>query len=98
MPGSPDGMDSGCNWEARRANYQVMYLVKRPAYEFVFATPTGPPLFHGIERAFFQVRFKAQPQTDSFALNLEELEDFYDALTQLVEYIRTEREKRGALL
>jgi hypothetical protein len=98
MPGFPDGMDSSCNWEAMGANYQVMYLVKRPAYEFVFAIPTGHPLFHGVERAFFQVRFKAQPQTDSFVLNLQELEDFYDALSQLVEYIRTECEKRGDIL
>jgi hypothetical protein len=95
MPGSPDCMDSGCNWDAIGASYQVMYLVKRPSYEFVYAIPTGHPIFRSVERAFFHVRFKDRPQTGSFVLNLEELEDFYDGLRQLVEYIRTECEKRG---
>jgi hypothetical protein len=98
MPGSPDRMDSGCNWEAMGANYQVMYLVKRPSYEFVFAIPTGYPLVRGVEHAVFQVRFKAQAQTESFVLKLQELEDFYEGLGQLMEYIRIERQRwRGPL-
>ncbi len=98
MPGSPDDMGSGCNWEAMGANYQVMYLVKRPSYEFVFAIPTGYPLFHGVERAFVQIRFKAQSRIGSSVLKLEELEDFYEGLDQFMEYIRTERQKRSGLL
>jgi hypothetical protein len=98
MPGSPDGMNSGCNWEAMGTNYQVMYLVKRPSYEFVFAIPTGHPLSRSVERAFFQVRFKDQPQTGSFVLSLEELEGFHEGLSQLIEYITAECEKHGESL
>jgi hypothetical protein len=95
MPGSPEYMDSGCNWDVIGESYQVMYLVKRPSYEFVFAIPTGNPLFRSVEDAFFQVRFRDRPEAGGIVLNQEELEDFYDGLNQLVEYIRTEREKRS---
>lgn len=95
MPGSPKRSDSGCNWEAVGESYQVMYLVKRPSYELVFAIPTGHPSSCNLDHAIFQVRFKEQSQTGSFVLKLEELEDFYDGLSQLMEYIRIERAKSG---
>jgi hypothetical protein len=98
MPGSPEHMDSGCNWEVMGESYQVMYLVKHPSYEFVFAIPAGDPFFRSVEHAFFQVRFRDRPQAGSFMLTLEELEDFYDGLSQLVEYIRIEGEKRRGSL
>ncbi len=72
-----------------------MYIVKRPAYEFVFAVPKAPPLFLGTERAFFQVRFKDTPEPQGFVLSPEELEDFSAGLNQLMEYVRTERNRKS---
>ncbi len=74
--------------------HHVVYLVKRPSYEFVFAVPKTPPTFLSGERAFFQVCFKNTQQTRGFTLDPEELEDFYAGLSCLLEYVRTERERR----
>jgi hypothetical protein len=93
MPGSPKRMDAGSAWKSHREAYQVMYLARSPSYEFSFAIPEDHPLFLSADRALFQIRFKDQRQHD-FVLNLDELEDFYEGLSQLVEYIKAEREKR----
>ena len=50
------------------------------------------------DRPLFQVRFKDQRQAHDVVLNLDELEDFYAGLGQLVEYIKTERDRRGRSL
>jgi hypothetical protein len=94
MPGSANPMDADRNWESRGTTYQVMYLVKRPSYNFIFAIPQEYPLFRNANRAILQVCVKGRRQPPSFVLNLEELKDFYDGLSHLVEYIRAEREKR----
>ena len=94
MPGSANRMDADRGWEPRGTTYQVMYLVKRPGYDFIFAIPKDYPLFRNPDRAILQVCLTGQRQSHSFVLNLEELQDFYDGLSHLVEYIRTEREKR----
>jgi hypothetical protein len=86
-------MDADSAWKSQRAAYQVIYLVKRPAYEFSFAIPEGRPLALSADRAVFQMRFRDQHRPHSFVLNLEELEDFYDGLSQLVAYIEIERER-----
>jgi hypothetical protein len=93
MPGSPMRMDADAAWKSQRATYQVIYLVKRPAYEFSFAIPEGRPLALSADRAMLQIRFRDQHQPHGFVLNLEELEDFYDELSQLVAYIETERDR-----
>ena len=95
MPGSPKRMDADSAWKSPRATYQVMYLAKRPSYEFMFAIPEDHPLFLSADRALFQMRFRDQPQTHAVVLNLGELEDFYERLSQLVDYIKVERERRG---
>jgi hypothetical protein len=88
-------MEVDSAWNSHRATYQVMYLTKRPAYEFSFAIPEEHRLFLSAARPLFQVRFKHQRQAHDVVLNLDELEDFYEGLSQLVEYIKTERERRG---
>jgi hypothetical protein len=95
MPGSPKRMEVDSTWKSDRARYQVMYLVKRPSYEFIFAIPEDHRLFLSADRPLFQVRFKDRRQAHDVVLNLDELEDFYEGLGQLVEYIKTERERRG---
>ena len=94
MPGSPDRMDADGHKEPPGTTHRVMYLVKRPSYDFVFAIPKDDALFLNTDRAIFQVCFKGQRQSRSFVLNLEELQEFHDGLSCLMEYIRTERDKR----
>jgi hypothetical protein len=94
MPGSPKRMEADSAWKSPLATYQVMYLAKRPSYEFIFAIPNHP-LFLSAERPMFQMRFKHQRQAYDVELNLDELEDFYEGLSQLVEYIKAERKRRG---
>jgi hypothetical protein len=95
MPSSPKRMEPDPAWKSDRATYQIMYLAKRPSYEFIFAIPENHPLFLSAEQALFQLRFKDQRQAHEIVLTLAELEDFYDKLSQLVEYIRAERERRS---
>jgi hypothetical protein len=94
MAGSANRMDADRDWESHGPTYQVMYLVKRPGYDFIFAIPTNYSLFRNADRAILQVCFKDQRQSHSFVLNLEELQDFYNGLSHFVEYLRAEREKR----
>jgi len=93
MPGSPKRMEIDTDWISHRATYQVMYLTKRPSYEFMFAIPEDHQRFLSADRPLFQVRFKDQRQAHDVVLDLDELEDFYAGLSQLMEYIKIEREK-----
>ena len=95
MPGSPQHMEVESAWKSNQATYQVMYLTKRPSYEFMLAIPDHHQRFLGADRPLFQVRFKDQQHAHDVVLNLDELEDFYNGLSQLVEYIKVERERRG---
>jgi hypothetical protein len=45
------------------------------------------------ELPIFQVRFKDQQQIPGFVLSIEEMEDFYEGLCQLIEYVRAEQLK-----
>jgi hypothetical protein len=94
MAGSPNHTDADRGWESHETTYHIMYRVKRPRYDFIFAIPLDYPLYLDADRAILQVCFKGQCQSNSGVLDLEELQDFYDSLGHLVEYIRVEREKR----
>jgi hypothetical protein len=71
----------------------VVYLVKRPGYEFVLTVlKAGSQCLKG-ERVFFQGLFRDQHGGQGVTLDLEELTDFYESLGKLMEYVRIEREK-----
>jgi hypothetical protein len=73
--------------------HDVMWLVKRQAYELVFTTPNSlHPLSHG-EQPRLHVRCKAQRHTATFALHLEDLNHFYEDLLCMMEYVQSERQK-----
>jgi hypothetical protein len=86
-------LDADFDRERDANGYEIVYLIKRPRYEFVFSVPTAhwadgsapPPLFH--------LRFRAPSQQQGVVLDLEVLEDFYESLSRLMEYIRIERQK-----
>ena len=98
MPGSPKRMEVDSAWKSCRPTYQVMYLAKCPSYEFILAVPEDHQRFFGPDRPLFQVRFKDQRQAHDVVLDLDELEDFYAGLSQLVDYIKIERERRSRSL
>ena len=71
----------------------IMWLVKRQAYELVFTTPNAlGPLSHG-QQSRIHVRFKAQRHPAAFALQLDELNHFYEDLLCMMEYVRSDRQK-----
>jgi hypothetical protein len=95
MPGSSNLMEVDSAWKSYQTIYQVMYLAKHPSYEFIFAIPEDHRRFLSADLPLFQLRFKDQRQAHDVVLNLDELEDFYAGLSQLMEYIKTERDRRG---
>src|SRR3712207_4579180 len=91
LPRPPEHLDPDDDREDDPEAHDIVYMVKRPTYEFVFAVPkTQVALLRG-QQAFFQVRFRNQAGEQGFVLDLEALEDFYEGLSRLMEYISTER-------
>ena len=86
------------DWDHILETHEIMYLVKRPSYEFLFAVPKRGTCYLGEERPLFQVRLKAQGQLLGFVLDSEEMEDFYESLSRLMEYVQEERDKRRETL
>lgn len=90
----PKNVGTDFDWEHITETHEIMYLVKRASYEFLFAVPKRRGSFQGEERPLFQVRFKDQCQTSGFVLDIEEMEDFYEGLARLMEYVQAEQAKR----
>jgi len=91
---SPEHLDTDFDRERDANTYQMMYLVKRPGYEFVFSVPIMRIADLSGEQARFQIRFRGQHQGQEFVLSLEDLEDFYASLSHLIEYVRIEQQQR----
>jgi hypothetical protein len=80
-PQPPEHLDLDFEREYDPEMYDIVYLVKRSTYEFAFAVPKTHDAFLRGQRAFFQVRFRHQPEEQGFVLDLEALEDFYEGLS-----------------
>jgi hypothetical protein len=94
MPGSPKRIETKASGKFQRATYQLMYLAKRPSYEVILASSKDHPPFLSADRISVQIQFRNQQQTQELVFNLQEFEAFYESLGQLVEYIKTEHERR----
>jgi hypothetical protein len=92
----PEHVGIDFDWDHITETHEIMYLVKRASYEFIFAVPKKRRSFQGEERPFFQVRFKDQCQLPGFILDIEEMEDFYEGLVRLMEYVQA-RESYASL-
>ena len=78
----------------RDANmYEIVYSIKRPGYEFVFSVPTAHTAGVSDASALFQLRFRKPHQEREVVLDLKALEDFYESLSRLMEYVNIERQK-----
>jgi hypothetical protein len=94
MAKSPEPLDGNSDRERDANTYQVVYLVKRLTYELILAVPETQTPSHSEKPAVFQVHFRNQPQEQGFVLDLPELEDFYESLSRLLEYVHIEQRKR----
>jgi hypothetical protein len=78
----------------RDANmYEIVYSIKQPGYEFVFSVPTVHTADVSDASSLFQLRFRKPHQEREVVLDLKALEDFYESLSRLMEYISIERQK-----
>jgi hypothetical protein len=90
---TPEHRDPDFHREHDPSRFQVVYLVKRPSYEFVYYSPTAPAAYLSGEQAFVQMRFQDRHRGQAHVLELEVLEDLYESLSRLMEYLNIERQK-----
>jgi hypothetical protein len=93
MTPTPEHRDPDFHREHDPSRFQVVYLVKRPSYEFVYYSPTAPAAYPSGEQAFVQMRFQDRHRGQAHVLELEVLEDLYESLSRLMEYLNIERQK-----
>ena len=95
---SPENLDAEFDWDRLVETHEIMYVVKRPAYEFCFAVPRKRTHCLREERPLLQLRFKDPGQMPGLILEIDQMEDFFEGLSRLIEYIRAEEAKRQAQL
>jgi hypothetical protein len=78
--------------------YEIRYLVKRSLYEFCFAVPNSQAAHLSEERPLLQVRFKDQCQMPGLVLEIDDMEDFFEGLSRLMEYVHIEEVRRQGQL
>jgi hypothetical protein len=71
MTPSPGHLDTDFDRERDANMYQVVYLVRRPGYEFVFSVPTTHAAYLSGAQALLQVRFREPSQRQEFVLELK---------------------------
>jgi hypothetical protein len=86
-------LNSDFDRECDAKMYEIVYLIKRPAYEFAFSVPTAPLADLSHASPLFRLRFRKTHPEHEVVLDLKALEDFYESLTRLIEYVATERGK-----
>jgi hypothetical protein len=93
MTQSTGHLDTDFDRERNANMYEIVYVIKRPGYEFVFSVPTAHSADGSDASALFQLRFRKPHQECEVVLDLKALEDFYESLSGLMEYVSTERQK-----
>jgi hypothetical protein len=74
----------------------VMCLIKRRAYELALAVPHSPHALAAGAQPQLYVRVKTPCQARGFALALEDAEQLYEDLLQMMAYMQNKRQKTGA--
>lgn len=69
----------------------VIYLIKRPGYAFMLRRPTTPSRSVNEAKGSWHIHFCDRHGRQAGILDLEGLQDLYDNLGQLLEYLHTER-------
>jgi hypothetical protein len=91
---SREHADAEFDWDHLRETHEIMYIVKRPAYEFCFGVPRQQANRTGKARPLLQVRLKDQCQMPGLVFEISWMEDFYEGLSRLMGSVRTEVAKR----
>jgi hypothetical protein len=73
--------------------YEIVYVIKRPGYEFYLSVPTAHTSDMSDASARFQLRFRGSHREQEVVLDLKTLEDFYESLSGLMDYVNIERQK-----
>jgi hypothetical protein len=94
MRPSPKNVDTEYDWSRIMETHEIMYLVKRSSYEFCFAVPRRQAAHLSEGEPLLQVRFKEQYQLSSLVLEVDEMEDLFEGLSRLMEYVRAEEARR----
>src|SRR5262245_46108045 len=79
------------------ATPDVIYFTKHPLYEFILekSAPITPD--PRVQPPLVQLRFTGQPQPQGIRLPLATLEQFHDALSRLLDYVKQERDRGPAI-
>lgn len=91
MPDTPERIDPPMGLEPIGEPYEVLYLVKRPAYQLILTVPTTAPSGPHAWGGLLRVRFIHEGQTCEMVLDLPHLEDFHNDLIRLWEYVERAR-------
>jgi hypothetical protein len=75
--------------------HDVMCLVKRHTYELTFAIPQAPQAQTCRPQPHVYIRVKTPCQAAEFILDLPDVEQLYEDLLQMLEYMQRERRKTG---
>jgi hypothetical protein len=73
--------------------FEIVYVIKRPRYELVLAVPTPHTADVSDASALFHLRFRGSHREQEVVLDLKTLEDFYESLSRVMEYVSIERQK-----
>jgi hypothetical protein len=73
--------------------HEIMYVVKRPSYEFCFTVPRKRTTHLCEERPRLLVRFKDQCQIPGLVLDIGQMKDFFEDLSRLIECVGAEEAK-----
>jgi hypothetical protein len=90
----PENVDTKFDRQCILGSYEIMYLVKRPSYEIFLAVSKRPATYPREERLLLHVRFKDQCRTPGWVLEIGQMEDFFEGLSGLMEYLRAEEARR----
>ena len=89
MRGTPKPLRTDVDREHEAMRGDIVYLARRPRYEFVLTV--SPEWPHGPHRGrvFCQVHFRGRHDGQAVTLDVAGLTDFYDGPSQFMEYIHT---------
>jgi hypothetical protein len=91
---SAEKVNTEINRERLIEIHEIMYLVKRPLYDLCLTVPRMGATEQDNGRPLLQVRFKEQCLIPDLILEIGELNDFFEGLCQLMQYVRAEKVRR----
>jgi hypothetical protein len=81
--------DFGRERDAHR--YEIVYVIRRAQYELTLSVPSAQGTDIHAASTLFHMHFRASHQEREVVLDLKTLEDFYESLSRLMEYVTIER-------